>query len=114
MLPEKNQLRTWNDRDGMFLVIDVIEDRVLISNGKYKEYAHLSDVIQKSNTSDAVKIGELRHWSISSTQSGGHTFIVVCIRSDARGGIVCDILDRGNLYARSLGSLLIVSELLNR
>jgi len=114
MLPEKNQLRTWNDRDGMFLVLDVIEDRVVIANGKYKEYARLADVIQKSKASDVVKIGELRHWSISSTQSDGHAFIVVCIRSDARGGIVCDILDGGNLYAISLGSLLLVSELLNR
>ena len=114
MLPEKNQLRTWNDRDGMFLVLDVIEDRVVIANGKYKEYARLADVIQKSKASDVVKLGELRHWSISSTQSVGHAFIVVCIRSDARGSIVCDILDGGKLYAISLGSLLLVSELLNR
>lgn len=114
MLPEKNQLRTWNDRDGMFLVLDVIDDRVVIANGKYKEYACLADVIQKSKVSDVVKLGELRHWSISSSQSDGHAFIVVCIRSDVRGGIVCDILDAGKLYVISLGSLLLVSELLNR
>jgi hypothetical protein len=112
VIAAKNQLRTWNNQDGIFLVIDVLGDKAIIADGKHRKYVDIEVINSRSKITDLVKTGDLRFWSVSTTNSI-HAFMIVSVRADKRGGIFCDILDESKLYVISLGSLLLASELLN-
>jgi hypothetical protein len=93
-------------------LIDTTGDRSTIADGKARRYVDTADIINRSKVSDTVKPGDLRHWSVSEQSDSVRTFMIVTVRSDDKGGIVCDIMDEDKLFVMSLGSVLLVSDLL--
>ena len=110
MMPEKKQLRLWkNSNSGAFLVVDVDKFDVVIADGKCRKIVSLATIVEKSYPYEALKLGDLRKWSADGEP---HVFVVVDMDADESGNVICRILNSGKMYNMSLGSLILVSDLL--